>query len=536
MNEIITQLLPWLPWVLVAVLLLVVLLSKWIPWADILKGLFPSLPSVGVLPMIIVLLILFMLVWLLNGAQSGTQNGNARGDPEYQMGAILVLAIGVLIVLLYIMATGFKGLELADPKHALALPEGSIRALIALFLIMIFVIMNVYLFRSIAGVPSGRLENLTLQEVAALGDRAMDVQPNPTPNPAQPNQTNTFNVILRSKITASGEQLALQLATVLGTLVAAVSAFYFGSTTATSASAQGAAAATGSAPAAPSVGKVLPDSGPPGKGRALTLIGTGFVSGMGMKLSRQGDPSITTPNVIFGNATTLIATFDLPDKTGKWDAVLLQPDGSEAARKSEAFEIVSPVIAKVEPSSSRASEKVKLTLTGTGFVNDLAVKLMKDKTDTTGISSMDVTFVNATTLTATFNLTGQSGKRDVVLLLSDGTEVARKPGTFEIVLPAADPTSVTATTPQVDKVDPSSSQSIASADLKLIGTGFVNGMSVKLVQGASEIPGSNVTVVDPTTITATFNLVGQAGKWNAVLLQPDGSEAARKPDAIEIVP
>ena|ERR1700734_2303202 len=68
---------------------------------------------------------------------------------EMIMGIVVVTAISALMTLLYILAVGFKFMKLADPKQALGLPDGSIRAMIALILIMVFVMFGIYLFRSV---------------------------------------------------------------------------------------------------------------------------------------------------------------------------------------------------------------------------------------------------------------------------------------------------------------------------------------------------------------------------------------------------
>lgn len=59
-----------------------------------------------------------------------------------------VSAIGLLISLAF-LAISFSVLELADRTQALGLPEGSVRALISLLLIMLFVITTIFLYRQI---------------------------------------------------------------------------------------------------------------------------------------------------------------------------------------------------------------------------------------------------------------------------------------------------------------------------------------------------------------------------------------------------
>lgn len=147
---------------------------------------------------------------------------------EIQMGLVVALAISSLLGLLTVMAAVYSNLMLTDRRQALGLPEGSIRALIALFLIMMFIIMSVYLFRTIAGREGIPLTNLTAEQVAELEGRIQILD-------IEQNNSGTFDVIPKVGVTPAAEQLALQLVTILGTLVTAVSAFYFGSATTKSA-------------------------------------------------------------------------------------------------------------------------------------------------------------------------------------------------------------------------------------------------------------------------------------------------------------
>lgn len=112
------------------------------------------------------------------------------------VGLIVVLGASVLAVLLFIMAAGFTALGMNDPKEALGLPKGSVRAMIALLLIIVWVILSVYLF-------------------AFLGTLPTMPGPNGTTITAAPNQDSV--------------RLAQQLYSTLATLIVAVVGFYFGS-------------------------------------------------------------------------------------------------------------------------------------------------------------------------------------------------------------------------------------------------------------------------------------------------------------------
>ncbi|NIO37235.1 hypothetical protein GTO27_05965 [Candidatus Bathyarchaeota archaeon] len=94
---------------------------------------------------------------------------------------IVIAGIAGLIASLAILTVVIGALGLSDPKQALGLPKGSVRAIIALSLIIIFTITSLHYYGQLAGTPSD-------QQVA----------------------------------------FAQQLLTTLSTLVTAIAAFYFG--------------------------------------------------------------------------------------------------------------------------------------------------------------------------------------------------------------------------------------------------------------------------------------------------------------------
>jgi hypothetical protein len=190
------------------------------------------------------------------------------------------------MMLLFIMATGFALLGLADPQQALGLPEGSIRAMIALFLIMIFVTFGLYLFRAIA---SG----------TATNQDAVDV--------------------------------AKQLITTVGTLVVAVAGFYFGS--------RAVQVARGVAtPDEPKINSVDEDK----KAEPVTLEikGEGFLTVNTVKLLSD-KPEIIAQDVV-SNDSRIVAKFKTSDfvldkegiveKEKTYAVVVVNKDGAEARR------------------------------------------------------------------------------------------------------------------------------------------------------------------------------------------------------------
>ncbi len=79
--------------------------------------------------------------------------GRLKELPTDNVATLPLVAIGgvvVLVLLLTAVATLFSILELTDGKQALGLPEGSIRAVIALSLIVLFAILSIFLYNGIS--------------------------------------------------------------------------------------------------------------------------------------------------------------------------------------------------------------------------------------------------------------------------------------------------------------------------------------------------------------------------------------------------
>ena len=135
--------------------------------------------------------------------------GEVVDDREVLLAATFVLGLAFLLAVISGIVATFAQLKLTDPKTALGLPEGSIRAIIALVLVLIFVLLAVYLMEA---------------------------------------------VFTADNTSEDARTAATQLLATVGTLVAAVAAFYFGTgavTTGTDAATRVTAAAVGGGPQAP---------------------------------------------------------------------------------------------------------------------------------------------------------------------------------------------------------------------------------------------------------------------------------------------
>jgi hypothetical protein len=166
---------------------------------------------------------------------------------------LLVAGFVAVTLLLYLGTIILRTAGLSTRKEALGMPEGSIRALIAMSLILMFAIIGVtVLYSGMGGEPiqsNGisaaeleRLENVQIISISVV-------------DPAASPGAERFNVTARPELSQAGHDFGLQLLTTVSTLVVAVAGFYFGSRAVaqgakSAAAAQTAAAQTAAASAA----------------------------------------------------------------------------------------------------------------------------------------------------------------------------------------------------------------------------------------------------------------------------------------------
>ncbi|CAN7715485.1 hypothetical protein LJR220_007076 [Bradyrhizobium sp. LjRoot220] len=232
---------------------------------------------------------------------------------EVANGTLPLLAIGgvvVLILLLTAVAMVFSILNLTNKDQAMGLPEGSIRAVIALSLIVLFAILSVFLFQNIS---TGGSKN-TIAEMSGT-DRtefirshanARDIQSTPTTG-----KPGFYDVTYRSANVAS-EDFAKQLLVLLGTLMTAITSFYLGAGTVTSAVKAGGEAAAATVPS-PSLGGIKPATASiarDGPVLHLELSGANLNKMTRVNLVKAGVPPIAGSNVK-SSATGIICDVDI---------------------------------------------------------------------------------------------------------------------------------------------------------------------------------------------------------------------------------
>lgn len=172
-------------------------------------------------------LLLGVSVFLLGGAALLLAHYGFTTRPEVVLTLVVLLGIVVLLVAIGAFVALLRGFDLADGRYALGLPDGSVRAILALGLLLVFSMISVFLYWDAAHPGVLKSVGITPDQLAKLAaGSVISISPGAT--------TGTFDV---QTIVANqnAQQLGQQLVTILGTLVTAIAAFYFGATSVASA-------------------------------------------------------------------------------------------------------------------------------------------------------------------------------------------------------------------------------------------------------------------------------------------------------------
>jgi hypothetical protein len=263
------------------------------------------LTCVGALVLAIVLCGIFWLLTRLAPADAG--------------GSLPLLAIGGVVVLIFMLATVsmiFSALGLANRDLAMGLPEGSIRAVIALSLIVLFAILSIFLYQSISsGGARFKIDEMS------TADRAEFIRSNVNARDIQSSETKGkpgfYDVTYRSANPAS-EDFAKQLLVLLGTLMTAITSFYLGAGTVTSAVKAGGEASANAAPTFTDIKPTTHSIATNGATLHLEATGTNLAGITGVKLVRPGASPINGTKVA-ASATKIAYDFDVTNASpGAW--------------------------------------------------------------------------------------------------------------------------------------------------------------------------------------------------------------------------
>lgn len=252
---------------------------------------------------------------------------SGKGPPEFMLPLLIISGVMMLLVTLALTAFVFSGVDLTDKTQALGLPEGSVRSVIALSLVLLFAILAVYLYsnmssrgkifeaKGLSQDASTQLKQQLLpgqfifeQQVGDGANATVTVQYREAPNPAS-------------------DDFAKQLLAIIGTLVTAVSSFYFGSKTAI-ASQSGPDKAGGGA--TPAIRSINPSKVIRGVLTKLEITGDGLDTVKEVKAVSNDRQVLATDVTSSASGVKCSLAMDLSAPTGAWDVVVSDGTGKTA--------------------------------------------------------------------------------------------------------------------------------------------------------------------------------------------------------------
>jgi hypothetical protein len=249
----------------------------------------------------------------------------------------------------------------------------------------------------------------------------------------------------------------------------------------------------------------------------VSVGGNGFVSGASVRLNRTGNPDIVATGVNVGSSNLITCAISLPANAtpGLWNVVVTNADG-QSGMLPAGFRVKTPTptVTAITPNTQVRGWNVSITnLAGTNFRSGATARFVNTSAGP-DIIATNVVVVSATRITCTFDLTGATAAPRNVTVANPDSDAGTLVNGFTI----------TSNAPTLTARNVTSGNRGWPVGVTLTGTGFQPGATVQLTRtGYPDIIATGVTVVSPTQITCTFNLLGAAsGTWNILVTNPDG--------------
>jgi hypothetical protein len=241
---------------------------------------------------------------------------------------LVVAGLVLLLICLAGIAYVFVRTGLQDPTQALGLPPGSMQAVIALSLVVLFAILSIFLFTSMSVQSIRSLPGLSVvdrdNQIGRLGASFAGFKAD---FDSKGVAAGTYTIFVRDPSEPGLEarnDIAKQLLILIGTLMTSAVGFYFGSrATAAGASAAVAANQQTADQARPVIDKVEPAAAlPRGQPTPVKVTGTGL-SGASIIIRQGGGPPLHVTSVVATDTEfTCTVTPDAGAAVGDYDVVM----------------------------------------------------------------------------------------------------------------------------------------------------------------------------------------------------------------------
>jgi hypothetical protein len=284
---------------------------------------------------------------------------------------------------------------------------------------------------------------------------------------------------------------------------------------------------------APTVAAVSPNKGATTGGTAITVTGTGFVSGAKVVIA-QGSGfrfnAIAATDVTVVSPDEITAITGGGAKPGTWNLYVQTAGGDSAGASSDTFTYAPvPTVASVTPALGPASGGTHLSITGTGFEPGATVVLGQGTgPGSATVTATDVKVYSSTKITAITGRGVRLGAWSVLVTTAGGTSSVT-PGDAFTYLPL----------PTVAAVTPNRGPTSGGTPITITGSGFVSGATVTIGQGAGRsnaLAATDVNVISPTEITAVSSGGAKSGTWHVYVTTAGGHSAASLGDTFSYAP
>lgn len=241
---------------------------------------------------------------------------------------------------------------------------------------------------------------------------------------------------------------------------------------------------------APGITSIAPSTGSTGGGTAVTITGTGFLSGVTVNIGGSAATNVTlvsstsitatTPAHAAGAVNVVVANTDAQNNTltNGFTYTATVPPPPPPSNPA-------PTVTSISPNTGLTTGGTAVTIRGTGFLLAATVKFG-------GTSATGLTLVNSTTITGTAPAHA-AGTVSVVVTNPDTKTGTLANGYTYTTPPIVSPA------PTVTSVTPNSGTTNGGTSVAIAGTGFLAGATVRLGGTAA----TTQTVVNSTLITAT---------------------------------
>jgi len=256
----------------------------------------------------------------------------------------------------------------------------------------------------------------------------------------------------------------------------------------------------------------------------LTIVGSGFTSGSGLKvLLNAGATSATYQGaqITSASATQIQVSISVGTAAQNWTVEVVNPNGkaSNGSNLQVVAPAVAPVITSLSPNPLTGSNAYQIvTITGTGFQPGSGWQVVLSAGSTTvNLPPSQISVSSATQILAQVNVGATAQTWSVHVVNPAG--VASNTVSLQVTAPVAAP-KITSLTPNPI---PGSN---AAQTLTINGSGFVNGngLAVELTSGGVQIiaSGSAVKFVSSSQLTVQVNVGAFARSYNVTVINPGG--------------